>query len=127
KLRGAMGRGRGERSLCRAGGVALIGVATGKLPRRGVFARLWIQPAAGDAGGAIGAALTAYHLHLRHDRVVDAATQDGMGGGYLGPEDGPSDIEQRVASGWAGFEAPAGGAFRDSCGPGPEPGQGAGG
>ena len=56
-------------NLCLAGGVALNCVANGKVLRDGGFERMWIQPAAGDAGGAIGAALAAYHLHAGHDRV----------------------------------------------------------
>jgi len=115
KLTRAIAKSTGERNLCLAGGVALNCVANGKLLRQGDFARLWIQPAAGDAGGAIGAALTAYHLHLRHDRVVDAATQDGMGGGYLGPEYGQSDIEQRLSSVGARFETLEEDALLDAC------------
>ena len=114
KLTRAIARSTGERNLCLAGGVALNCVANGKVLRQGDFARLWIQPAAGDAGGAIGAALTAYHLHLRHDRVVDS-TQDGMGGGYLGPEYGQSDIEQRLSSVGARFETLEEDALLDAC------------
>ena len=114
KLTRAIAKSTGERNLCLAGGVALNCVANGKVLRQGDFARLWIQPAAGDAGGAIGAALTAYHLHLRHDRVVDS-TQDGMGGGYLGPEYGQSDIEQRLSSVGARFETLEEDALLDAC------------
>jgi len=114
KLTRAIAKSTGERNLCLAGGVALNCVANGKVLRHGDFARLWIQPAAGDAGGAIGAALTAYHLHLRHDRVVDS-TQDGMGGGYLGPEYGQSDIEQRLSSVGARFETLEEDALLDAC------------
>lgn len=67
--------------LCLAGGVALNCVANGRLLREGPFERIWIQPAAGDAGGALGAALLAYHAH--HPRAPDPA--DAMQGGYLGP------------------------------------------
>ena len=115
KLTRAIAKSTGERNLCLAGGVALNCVANGKLLRQGDFARLWIQPAAGDAGGAIGAALTAYHLHLRHDRVVDTTAQDGMGGGYLGPEYGQGDIEQRLSAVGARFETLEEDALLDAC------------
>lgn len=74
----------GEKNLCLAGGVALNCVANGKLLREGIFDNIWVQPAAGDAGGAIGAALAAYHLQLGNARVVSGS--DGMAGSYLGPE-----------------------------------------
>ncbi|WP_457653548.1 carbamoyltransferase family protein [Rhodocaloribacter sp.] len=73
----------GERRLCLAGGVALNCVANGRLLREGPFDALWIQPAAGDAGGAIGAALTAWHQYLGHNRP--APDGDAMRGAYLGP------------------------------------------
>jgi carbamoyltransferase len=74
----------GSRRLCLAGGVALNCVANGKLLRERVFDRIWIQPAAGDAGGALGAALAASHLHFGVRRRV-AAERDGQAGSYLGP------------------------------------------
>ncbi|MDP6116526.1 MAG: carbamoyltransferase C-terminal domain-containing protein, partial [Planctomycetota bacterium] len=74
----------GEKNLCLAGGVALNCVANGKVLREGNQDRLWIQPAAGDAGGALGAALAAYHLHLEHPRQP-ADSGDSMKGSYLGP------------------------------------------
>ena len=122
KLTRAIARSTGERNLCLAGGVALNCVANGKVLRQGDFDRLWIQPAAGDAGGAIGAALTAYHLHLRQGRVVDS-TQDGMSGGYLGPEYGQSDIEQRLSSVGARFETLEEDALLDACATALEQGQ----
>src|SRR5499425_2759618 len=122
KLTRAIAKSAGERNLCLAGGVALNCVANGKVLRQGDFARLWIQPAAGDAGGAIGAALTAYHLHLRQGRVVDS-TQDGMSGGYLGPEYGQSDIEQRLSSVGARFETLEEDALLDACATALEQGQ----
>lgn len=73
----------GERNLCLAGGVALNCVANGKLLRSGEFDGLWIQPAAGDAGGALGAALACWHRALGAPRTP--APQDGMAGAYLGP------------------------------------------
>ena len=74
----------GERSLCLAGGVALNCVANGRLLREGPFDDIWIQPAAGDAGGAIGAALATWHRYLDKPRLV-VPGQDKMNGAYLGP------------------------------------------
>ena len=74
----------GAENLCLAGGVALNCVANGKVLRDGKFKRVWIQPAAGDAGGALGAALAAYHLHKDQPRRLDNEL-DGMKGAYLGP------------------------------------------
>lgn len=71
-------------NLCMAGGVALNCVANGKLVRRGAFKNIFIQPAAGDAGGALGAALAAYHLYFNKDRHTNGA-MDAMKGAYLGP------------------------------------------
>ncbi|MCB2016114.1 MAG: carbamoyltransferase [Hydrogenophaga sp.] len=82
----------GERRLCLAGGVALNCVANGKLLRDGCFDDIWIQPAAGDAGGALGAALAVAHLHNRAPRVVVPGV-DGMSGSYLGPQFDMADIE----------------------------------
>jgi carbamoyltransferase len=72
-------------SLCLAGGVALNCVANGALLREGVFDELWIQPAAGDAGGALGAALAASHMHLGVPRAPRAPGRDALRGSYLGP------------------------------------------
>lgn len=71
--------------LCLAGGVALNCVANGVLLREGIFKDIWIQPAAGDAGGALGAALGVWYQYLGKPRVV-SGTGDSMGGSYLGPE-----------------------------------------
>ncbi|MHB1169612.1 MAG: carbamoyltransferase family protein [Longimicrobiales bacterium] len=92
----------GTRNLCLAGGVALNCVANGKLLRDGAVERLWIQPAAGDAGGAVGAALAIHHMHAGNERVVNAC--DGMSGAYLGPSYEQSDIEQRLTAAGARFE-----------------------
>jgi carbamoyltransferase len=81
--------------LVMAGGVALNCVANGKLLRRGTFKDLWIQPAAGDAGGALGAALAAWHIWQGQERQPGGGL-DNMQGSYLGPEFGPGEI-QRVA------------------------------
>ncbi len=74
----------GSDHLCMAGGVALNGVANGKLQRSGLFKHIYIQPAAGDAGGAIGAALAAYHLYYDNNKIKHAF-YDGMNGAFLGP------------------------------------------
>jgi carbamoyltransferase len=96
-------RETGEKNLCLAGGVALNCVANGKLLRERCFDRLWLQPAAGDAGGALGAALVAYHLFNKQGRHINGAL-DGMHGGYLGPEYGQADIERRLSQAGAVFE-----------------------
>jgi len=83
----------GKSKLCLAGGVALNCVANGKLLRAGIFEDLWIQPAAGDAGGALGAAYVAWHKALGKERVVSPG-RDAMHGSYLGPEFGRDDIAQ---------------------------------
>ena len=74
----------GAKNLCLAGGVALNCVANGKILRDGCFERIWIQPAAGDAGGALGAALAAYYLFQNQPRQVNGCG-DRMKGAYLGP------------------------------------------
>ncbi|NOT25636.1 MAG: carbamoyltransferase [Acidobacteria bacterium] len=93
-------------NLCLAGGVALNCVSNGKVLRDGAFKRMWIQPAAGDAGGAVGAALAAYHLHAGHDRVAHAGS-DGMSGSYLGPSFSHPEIEARLRAVGATFETVA--------------------
>jgi carbamoyltransferase len=85
-------RESGERFLCLAGGVALNCVANGKLLREGIFDDIWIQPAAGDAGGALGAALFAWHQHLGNGRTVHPPS-DAQKGSYLGPEWSNQEIE----------------------------------
>jgi carbamoyltransferase len=75
----------GQRNLCLAGGVALNCVASGLLLRERIFDRIWIQPAAGDAGGALGAALFAWHQILNKERKTDGVN-DSQRGSYLGPE-----------------------------------------
>jgi carbamoyltransferase len=82
--------------LVMAGGVALNCVANGKLVRRGPFERIWIQPAAGDAGGALGAALAAYHIWAGRPRRVDSGGNDAMQGSFLGPQFGPEEVERLV-------------------------------
>lgn len=94
KLAKGIRKSTGQKNLCLAGGVALNCVANGKLLRENIFDNIWVQPASGDAGGAIGAALGAYHLMLNQLRTVEAG--DSMKGSYLGPIYAQRDIEQRL-------------------------------
>ncbi len=88
-------------NLCLAGGVALNCVANVKVLRDGAFPNIWIQPAAGDAGGAVGAALAAWHLFLGNERTPTNA--DRMHGAYLGPAFDQADIEKRLVAQGARF------------------------
>lgn len=81
-------------NLCLAGGVALNCVANGELLRSGVFDEIWVQPAAGDAGGALGAALTAWHERHDGSRTVNGA--DTMSGSYLGPRYAADEIRKQL-------------------------------
>ncbi len=81
----------GSKNLCMAGGVALNCVANGKLQNSKIFERIFIQPAAGDAGGALGAALAAYHLNFDQEKTK-ISSSDKMNGSYLGPEFSDADI-----------------------------------
>ncbi len=83
----------GERNLVMAGGVALNCVANGKLVAEGIFDNLWIQPAAGDAGGALGAALLANHMYFDEPRTVDARGRDAQRGSYLGPKYSSDEVK----------------------------------
>jgi carbamoyltransferase len=95
----------GHRNLCLAGGVALNCVANGKIVRDGRFGQVWIQPAAGDAGGAIGAALLGYHHFVGALRRPNGSTDsDAMSGAYLGPSYSEVDIRERLAAEGARFE-----------------------
>ncbi len=92
-------------NLCLAGGVALNCVGNGHVLRDGAFKNLWIQPAAGDAGGALGAALAACHLHLHLDRPRPVTPgKDAMRGSYLGPAFAQDDIERRLTKAGARFQ-----------------------
>jgi carbamoyltransferase len=93
----------GAENLCLAGGVALNCVANGKVLRDGRFKRVWIQPAAGDAGGALGAALAAYHLHKAGPRRFENQL-DGMNGAYLGPSYDNDECSRRLEQAGARFE-----------------------
>lgn len=81
------------KNLCLAGGVALNCVANGRILREKVFDRIWIQPAAGDAGGALGAALFVWHQYLGKERRPDGR-KDSQQGSYLGPSFAPSEIRE---------------------------------
>ena len=96
KLAKGITKSTGQRNLCLAGGVALNCVANGKLLREKVFENIWIQPAAGDAGGAVGAALGAYYIMMGQPRVVNKNALDGMKGSYLGPEFIQEEVEQEL-------------------------------
>src|SRR5499425_2362875 len=85
-------RDTGSENLCLAGGVALNCVANGRLLREGPFERIWVQPAAGDAGGALGVALAVHHRVLGEPRRAQSEG-DGMQGSYLGPEFDDDAIE----------------------------------
>ncbi|WP_119392208.1 carbamoyltransferase family protein [Taklimakanibacter lacteus] len=97
-----LARVHGSKNLCLAGGVALNCVANGHVLRDGKFENVWIQPAAGDAGGAVGAALAAYHLEFEKPRNV--ARRDGMKGAYLGPEYSADEIRSALTDAGAVFE-----------------------
>ena len=99
----ALAEESGERRLCLAGGVALNCVANGRILRDGRFDEIWIQPAAGDAGGAVGAALLGYHLLGGHPRRAPE-NGDAMRGAYLGPEFAQAEIERRLGAAGARYE-----------------------
>ncbi len=103
KMTRALAREFAMANLCLAGGVALNCVANGKIVRDGVFRNIWVQPAAGDAGGAIGAALAAHFEHLGHERNPSRAG-DSMQGSYLGPGFAQADIEARLEKAGARFD-----------------------
>jgi len=90
------------KNLCLAGGVALNCVANGKILRNGKFKNIWIQPAAGDAGGSLGAALGLWHIELKNNRIIKS--NDGMNGSYLGPEYSQNEVEKKLKELNANFE-----------------------
>jgi carbamoyltransferase len=95
KIAKGVAKETGERNLCLAGGVALNCVANGILLREKIFDKIWIQPAAGDAGGALGAALSAWYIHHKRERKV-SQVGDSMKGAYLGPEFTDTEIESEL-------------------------------
>ena len=103
KLTRSIARETGLKKLCLAGGVALNCVANGKVLRDGAFDDVWIQPAAGDAGGALGAALAVSHLKFAEPRRI-ASRLDSMNGAYLGPTTPQAETEMRLRQLGASFE-----------------------
>ncbi len=99
----ALAKEYGISNLCLAGGVALNCVANGKILKDGAFDNIWIQPAAGDAGGALGAALAVWHKELDKPRIIH--TKDAMRGSYLGPAYAQSTIEEELKACGAVFDA----------------------
>jgi carbamoyltransferase len=97
RLARSIAKETGQKNLCLAGGVALNCVANGKIFRDNAFDNIWIQPASGDAGGALGAALAAYHWHLGQPRQV-SGVGDAMSGSYLGPDFPQKEIEKRLTT-----------------------------
>jgi carbamoyltransferase len=97
RLSRSVAKQTGQKNLCLAGGVALNCVANGKLLRENIFERIWIQPAAGDAGGALGAALGAYYIMLGQPRRPGSGI-DGMKGSYLGPRYDDGDTAARLTA-----------------------------
>jgi carbamoyltransferase len=114
KLARGVAKATGERNLCLAGGVALNCVANGKLLREKVFDRIWLQPAAGDAGGALGAALVANHLYKKQARKLNGS-RDAMRGSYLGPRYKQPDVERRLTSVGASFDVLDDAALIERC------------
>lgn len=95
----------GSKNLCLAGGVALNCVGNGRILREGPFENIWIQPAAGDAGGALGVAQLAWHRHLDKPRTV--GSRDTMKGAYLGPSYSPDEIRSSLESIGAKWHEPS--------------------
>ncbi|MBK7393072.1 MAG: carbamoyltransferase [Chloracidobacterium sp.] len=99
-------RETGEKNLCLAGGVALNCVGNGRILREAPFENIWIQPAAGDAGGAVGAALSVWHQYLGNDRAIDnrRTGKDAMSGSYLGPEFSTTEIRSSLDAAGAVYD-----------------------
>lgn len=93
----------GLRNLCLAGGVALNCVANGKIQSAGIFDKIWVQPAAGDAGGALGAALATHYIYKGQKRVMESGQLDAMSGSYLGPEFSHGEIVKALSESGARF------------------------
>jgi carbamoyltransferase len=111
KLTRSLKREHGLDNLCLAGGVALNCVANGKILRDRQWKNIWIQPAAGDAGGALGAALAGYHLFKGGARAPSAGGRDRMEGSYLGPLFAQVEIEKRLIAAGAKFDVLPGGSL----------------
>ncbi len=102
KLAKAIRKEYGIKNLCMAGGVALNCVANGKILKENIFENIWIQPAAGDAGGSLGAALALWHIENNHTRKINS--NDSMKGSYLGGDFSQEEIEKELSSIGANFE-----------------------
>jgi len=102
KITNSLAKEYNIKNLCLAGGVALNCVANGKILRSGKFKNIWIQPAAGDAGGSLGAAIGLWHIELKKNRTVNS--KDNMNGSYLGPEYSNSEIAKQLKEVGANFE-----------------------
>ena len=102
KISKAVRKEFGIKNLCLAGGVALNCVANGKILSEKIFENIWIQPAAGDAGGSLGAALALWHLENKNKREINF--NDDMNGSYLGPEFTQKEIEKELNTLGANFE-----------------------
>ena len=103
RVASTLSRETGSPNLCLAGGVALNCVANGRLQREGPFEKIWIQPAAGDAGGALGCALAAWHEYADHPRRP-RGKRDHMRGGYLGPRYSMPSVRESLTELGACFE-----------------------
>ena len=103
KLAKGIAKKTNERNLCLAGGVALNCVANGILLREKIFDNIWIQPAAGDSGGALGAALSTWYLHYNKERILTNEL-DSMKGAYLGPEFSDTEIKAELTACGAVFK-----------------------
>ncbi|QPJ65301.1 MAG: carbamoyltransferase [Candidatus Nitrohelix vancouverensis] len=114
KLTESIARETRTQNLCLAGGVALNCVANGKILRNANFKNIWIQPSSGDAGGALGAALVAYHLFKGQARKVHPS-QDSMKGSYLGNEFSNDEIQSRLQKEGAVFEQMTDDALINTC------------
>lgn len=97
KLGRSIAQETGQKNLVMAGGVALNCVANSKLQKLKIFDSIWIQPASGDAGGALGAALAYYHLHKKNERKINT-TNDSMSGAFLGPEYTINEVRDALIS-----------------------------
>jgi carbamoyltransferase len=104
KLAKNIAENSGEKKLCLAGGVALNCVSNGKILQSNIFEEIWIQPAAGDAGGALGAALSAYHIALTMPREMKV-NEDSMSGSFLGPEFSDKEVATRLLNIGAKFSS----------------------
>jgi carbamoyltransferase len=102
KITNSLAKEYNTKNLCLAGGVALNCVANGKILRNGKFKNIWIQPAAGDAGGSVGAALGLWHIELKKNRTINS--KDSMNGSYLGPKYSLDEIKKKLKELGANFE-----------------------